>query len=74
MKDAHWLKAEIEKQALKKYLAGNYELGKLNGQGQRITIRVEIPRKDRVGEVSFQTGWMVEPKGKIRLTTPYGGR
>lgn len=74
IQDSRWLKAEFEKQALEKYLDDDYTLGKLNGQGQRITIRVEIPRKDKVGEVSFQTGWMVEPRGRIRLTTPYGGK
>lgn len=31
--DAHWLQAEIEKQALEKYLAGDYTLGKLNEHG-----------------------------------------
>jgi len=53
---------------------GNYELGKLNFQGQRISIRVTIPRKNGAGDVSFITGWMVKPEGKIKLTTPYGGK
>lgn len=72
--DARWLQAEIEKQALEKYLSGEYTLGKLNEHGQRINIRVTIPRKDGTGEVSFMTGWMVKPNGKLKLNTPYGGK
>lgn len=72
--DAHWLQAEIEKQALEKYIAGDYTLGKLNEHGQRINIRVTIPRKDGTCEVSFMTGWMVKSNGKLKLNTPYGGK
>lgn len=59
---------------LKKYTAGDYMLGKLDEKGQRIGIRVEIPRRDKAGSVSFITGWMVYPNGQIKLVTPYGGR
>lgn len=72
--DARWLQSEIERQALEKYLSGDYELGKLDWNGQRISIRVEIPRRDQAGIVSFATGWMVEANGKLRLNTPYGGK
>lgn len=72
--DARWLQAEMERQAKEKYPAGNYTLGKLNKDGQRISIRIEIPRKIGNGTVSFISGWMVEPNGKLRLTTPYGGK
>lgn len=72
--DSAWLKKEIEKQALEKYVSGDYMLGKLNQDGQRISIRVEIPRKDKAEAVSFVTGWMVYPNGHIKLTTPYGGK
>ena len=65
---------EVEKQALEKYVSGDYMLGKLNQDGQRISIRVEIPRKDKSETVSFVTGWMVYPNGNIQLTTPYGGK
>lgn len=71
--DAPWLQAEIERQALQKYVSGDYKLGKLDHNGQRISIRIEIPRKDREGTVSFVTGWMVEENGTIKLNTPYGG-
>ena len=68
------MQSEIERQAREKYTAGEYTLGKLNWNGQGISIRITIPRKDGSGEVSFITGWMVEPNGKLRLTTPYGGK
>lgn len=74
VEDARWLQAEMERQALEKYLAGEYTLGKLDAKGQRVNIRIEIPRKDGSGTVSFLSGWMVEPGGKLRLATPYGGK
>ena len=72
--DADWLKKTIEEQCLEKYVNGDYTLGVLNKYGQRISIRVEIPRKDKEGLVSFITGWKVCPNGHIQLTTPYGGK
>lgn len=72
--DAEWLRNEFITQGLEKYINGQYQLGLLNEQGQRINIRVEIPRKDREGTVSFVTGWLVEPNGHIRLVTPYGDK
>lgn len=72
--DSLWLKSEIEKQGLQKYIDGDYSLGILNDKGQRISIRVEIPRKIGSGSISFLTGWMVYPSGHIQLTTPYGGK
>ena len=72
--DARWLQSEMEQQAIKKYCSGDYELGKLDAFGQRLNIRIEIPRKDGTGMVSFLSGWMVEPNGKLKLNTPYGGK
>ena len=72
--DSEWLQNEIEKQGKQQYLLGNYELGVLNMRGQRISIRVTIPRKKGTGEVSFVTGWMVNPGREIKLNTPYGGK
>ena len=66
--------AEMERQAREKYISGEYTLGKLDIRGQRIDIRVTIPRKDGSGDVSFITGWMVLPNGKLKLNTPYGGK
>lgn len=72
--DAKWLQTEIERQGLENYITGNYILGKLDHNGQRISIRVTIPRKDNDSTVSFVTGWIVYPNGQIKLTTPYGGK
>ena len=71
--DAHWLQEKIEEQGRTNYITGNYTLGKLNTYGQRLNIRVEIPRKDGQGTVSFITGWTVQPYGELKLNTPYGG-
>ena len=72
--DAKWLQKEIEEQALQKYVNGEYKLGLLNSYGQRISLRIEIPRKDNGEAVSFTTGWTVLPNGQIKLNTPYGGK
>ncbi len=72
--DSTHLKEEIEKQGLEKYKNGNYTLGLLNEYGQRINIRVELPRKNGDGTVSFITGWMIKPNGLIQLNTPFGGK
>ena len=74
VENAKWLQAEMERQAREKYITGEYELGKLDLYGQRINIIIEIPRKDREGTVTFISGWMVEPKGKLKLNTPFGGK
>lgn len=72
IEDSAYLRDEVEKQSLEKYRNGDYELGVLNKHGQRISIRVEIPRKNKNETVSFITGWMVRPNGLIHLNTPYG--
>ncbi len=74
IQDSTYLKEEIEKQGLEKYRNGDYTLGQLNVYGQRISIRVELPRKNGDGMVSFITGWMVKPNGLIQLNTPFGGK
>ena len=74
VEDSKYLKSEIEKQALEKYINGDYILGKLNDKGQRLSIKIEIVRKDNGNKVSFLTGWMVYPNGRIQLTTPLGGK
>ena len=72
--DSTYLKEEIEKQGLEKYKNGNYTISLLNDYGQRISIMVELPRKNGDGTVSFITGWMVKPNGLIQLNTPFGGK
>lgn len=70
--DIPWLKAEIERQALEQYLSGNYSLGKLDRNGQRINIRITIERRDTGAMVTFLSGWMARPNGRLQMTTPYG--
>lgn len=72
--DAKWLQTEIERQGLDNYIKGNYILGKLDHNGQRISIRVTIPRKNNGNDISFVTGWILYPNGQIKLTTPFGGK
>lgn len=72
--DARWLQSELEQQAREKYISGDYRIGKLDLHGQRISITIEIPRKDSEGTVTFSTGWMVKPNGQLKLNTPYGGK
>ena len=74
IEDSACLQRIIEEQGKEKYIIGEYTLGKLNEYGQRINVRVEIPRKDKEGMVSFITGWKVCPNGHIQLVTPYGGK
>lgn len=72
--DSNYLKKQIEKQELEKYISGDYKLGVLNNYGQRISIRIEIQNKITNENVSFIVGFMVYPNGKLKLTTPYGGK
>ncbi len=68
-----YLIEEYIRQAEEKYASGNFQFGKLNEYGQRISIAIELWRKDRKEKVEFKSGWMVYPDGNIQLTTPYGG-
>ena len=70
--DSERLKNAFERQALEKYVLGKYVLGNLDEEGQRINIEIELKRKDSNVSVTFISGWMVYPNGKIKLTTPYG--
>ena len=74
IKDAKSLLNEIERQSLKKYVSGEYILGKLDKNGQRISIRITLSRKNNGEKVSFISGWMVQQNGEIKLNTPYGGK
>lgn len=72
VEDIPCLKAEIERQSLEKYLSGDYTLGKLDKNGQRINIRIVIERRDTGELVTFLSGWMARPNGLLQMTTPYG--
>lgn len=71
--DSDMLKAEMEKQAYYSYLSGEYVLDRLDPYGQRIDIIVKIMGKNGKS-LSFKTGWMTYPNGKIVLSTPNGGK
>ncbi len=73
IEDSGEMKKEFIRQCLEKYIAGEYTLDLLNKYGQRISIRVEIPNKNKNETVSFLTGWMILPNGQIELKTPFGG-
>ena len=68
------LQKEFEKQARLAYQCGDYALGKRTGHGQRINIVIRLKRKNSEQEVTFDTGWMAYPNGKLLLITPYGGK
>ena len=72
--DSENLTQEFMQQAKLAYMAGDYILGTLDQYGQRISIVITLPRRNGTGAVSFVSGWMVYPDGKIILTTPYGGK
>jgi len=65
--DSSDLKKEFEKQAELKYLSNQYELGLLDYHGQRIKIEINLKN------ISFISGWMIKPNGKLINTTPFGG-
>ena len=72
--DSSSLQKEFEKQAQLSYQCGDYVLGKRTGHGQRINVVIRLKRKNSGQEVTFDTGWMVYPNGKLLLITPYGGK
>ncbi len=72
--DSEHLQQEFIRQAKMAYSVGDYELDRLDDYGQRINIEIKLKRKEREGYVTFQSGWMVYPNGKIILTTPYGDK
>lgn len=69
--DSESIRKTIEEVALKKYVSGDFVLGKLKDHGQRITVKAELPGRSKTGKpLVFHTGWLVYPNGKIVLTTP----
>lgn len=70
--NAEYLKAEFDVQAKQKYLNGDYEIGKLDEHGQRISITITVNSATRKN-IKLVTGWRVYPLGKIVCTTPLGG-
>ena len=71
-KDSFYLKTEYERQAKEKYLNGDYEIGKLDKHGQRISITTTLNTSFKAN-INLITGWMIHPLGTIICTTPLGG-
>jgi|GEM_PF-574478 len=66
------LKDEFEKQAAQQYAEGEYQLGKLDSEGQRINIKIELWSPYLKKIVYFVSGWMVLPNKGLSCNTPYG--
>lgn len=72
--DSEWIREEFIRQAQEAYSCGNYKIGVLNEYGQRISIPIRLPKKNKNEYKAFYSGWMVYPDGRVLLTTPVGGR
>ena len=73
--DSEYLASLYREQAIKKYRAGDFTLGKLDQYGQRINIEIELKGKGAYSDkISyFKSGWMINPDGSISLNTPFAG-
>ena len=62
-------------QAVEKYANNQYTLGSLIHYGQTINIEIELQGIDSfLGKTScINSGWLINPDGTIRLTTPFAG-
>lgn len=67
IQDAQSLKNYYEREALSAYLNGNYILKEVDQYGQRLAIEIKL------GDYIINTGWKLEPNGKLRNITPFGG-
>ncbi len=65
--DSEYLRNEYCKQALKQYLLGNYVCKNLDIRGLRLAIPITL------SGITFYSGWMLYPEGRIKNTTPFGG-
>ena len=65
----------FEQQAAAKYANQDFELGRFDEHGQRISIEIELAG---TGDNAYQTsylisGWMIRSDGSITLNTPFSG-
>ena len=63
--DSKYLKDSLSKQALEKYLSGDFLIKGNHGFGTIVKIKVSLNGR------SWGTGWMIQPRGQIRNLTPY---
>lgn len=73
--DSQALAGEFERQGAAKFAAGDYQLGKLDQYGQRITISIELQGQGSAAGRTAQinSGWMIRSDGSITLNTPFSG-
>ena len=73
--DLEYLANLYKEQALAKYKAGEYTLGKLDQYGQRINIEIELKGiGEYFNKVSYlNSGWMINADKSISLNTPFSG-
>ena len=67
LEDSEKLKQFFELKALQSYLKGNYIIKRLTEYGPILAIEMSINNQ------VFYSGWIIEPEGKLRNTTPFGG-
>ena len=70
--DSAYLQKMYISQALQKYCDGDYIYKGTNGFSARIEIVVDIETKSGK-TVYLKTGWILLPKGEIKLSTPFSG-
>ena len=75
IEDAEEVYDIIAESAKREFLKGKYELGMLNGYGQRVSITVELAgKRNKSGRIyRFLSGWMAYPNGKLHNNTPFSG-
>ena len=75
IEDAEEVYDIIAESAKREFLKGNYTLGKLDQNGQRVSVTVEMKgKRDKNGRIyRFISGWMAYPNGKLHNNTPFSG-
>ncbi|MBQ9103523.1 MAG: hypothetical protein IJY57_00320 [Clostridia bacterium] len=73
--DADFIYKIIADNAKDKFLKGDYLLGVLNCNGQKVNIILELyGKKDKKNKLyRFKTGWTAYPNGCLHNNTPFGG-
>ncbi len=72
IQDSEYLKNLFTSQAVEKYCNGNYIFKGTNDYSTKIEIIIDIKAKDG-RTLHIKTGWSLNPKGEIKLTTPFSG-
>jgi hypothetical protein len=69
------LAREFTQQAMRRYQARDFVLGRADEYGQRITVNIDlVGRGDAAGRsTTILSGWMIRPDGSLTLNTPFTG-